>query len=81
MKVKLLQRVGGEVKELECTVLIVEDMYGNPVQVACEISPGYIELEDIRRQSKFNALLANLGLAQTVICETKAINPATGKLS
>lgn len=80
MKIRIMERAGGEVREIRAAVVIVEDHLGNPVQLACEVIPGHIELEDVRQEAKFNLLLRALGLDKTVICEKRTVDPETGRL-
>lgn len=80
MRVVIMRRVGEGIQEIDAAVVIVKDNLGNPVQVACEVIPGVIELEDVRKTAEFNRILLALGLRDTVICEQALIDKETGRL-
>lgn len=72
MRIKVVERLGGRVIDLEGVVLIVEDDLGNPIQLACELQPGVYELANISQESnrEFNNMLRALGIDRLTVAES-----------
>ena len=72
MRIKVIEKLGGRVHELDAAIVIVEDHLGNPIQVACELATGVYDLLSIRHdnQTQFNRQLRALGIDKLVVAES-----------
>ncbi len=77
MRVKVLETLGGQVLELDVSLVIVEDASGNPITVACETNNGYC-CETANNTQRFNQMLKALGLNRSIICDNIA-SPAPSR--
>lgn len=70
MRVKIIEKLGGRVLNLDAVVVIVEDLHGNPIQLACELQPGVHELGSISENPlQFHNMLRALGHDKIVVAE------------
>lgn len=73
MRIKIIEKLGGGVREIEGVVAIVEDVHGNPIQIACELQPGVYDLANIKQDGRqFNNMLRALGIDKVVVAEKLA---------
>jgi hypothetical protein len=75
MRIKLIEKLGGRVHEIEAVLLIVEDKFGNPIQLACELQPGIYNLANIDQGEAFRRSLRMLGVDKLVLTDTIAAEP------
>lgn len=70
MQLKAVQTLGGDtiVKD-DLTLVVISDRHGNPLAVACELSPGMYEVSKVG-DPDFAAALKMLGVDKTVVVTT-----------
>ena len=75
LKVKTLAHIGAEAKETDARVVIVEDLYENPIAVICELATGMTTVVSAS-DDDFNRVLKSLGIDKLVINTTAKPDPA-----
>ena len=66
LKVKTLAHIGAEPKETDARVVIIEDLYDNPIAVVCELATGMTTVVSASDED-FNRVLKSLGIDKLVI--------------
>jgi Trk K+ transport system NAD-binding subunit len=73
LKVKTLSHIGAKAEETDARVVIVEDLYENPIAVVCELATGMTTVVSAS-DDDFNRVLKSLGIDKLVI-NNKATAP------
>jgi hypothetical protein len=66
LKVKTLAHIGAKPTETDARVVIVEDIYENPIAVVCELATGMTTVVSAS-DDDFNRVLQSLGIDKMVI--------------
>ena len=66
LKVKALAHIGADPVEMPARVVIVEDIYDNPIAVVCELATGMTSVVSASDED-FNRVLKSLGIDKLVI--------------
>lgn len=66
LKVKTLPHIGAKAEETDARVVIVEDLYDNPIAVVCELATGMTTVVSAS-DDDFNRVLKSLGIDKLVI--------------
>ena len=66
LKVKTLSHIGAKAEETAARVVIVEDLYDNPIAVVCELATGMTTVVSAS-DDDFNRVLKSLGIDKLVI--------------
>ena len=66
LKVKTLPHIGAKAEETDARVVIVEDLYDNPIAVVCELASGMTTVVSAS-DDDFNRVLKSLGIDKLVI--------------
>ena len=66
LKVKTLSHIGAKAEETDARVVIVEDLYENPIAVVCELATGMTTVVSAS-DDDFNRVLKSLGIDKLVI--------------
>ena len=73
LKVKTVSHIGAKAEETDARVVIVEDLYENPIAVVCELATGMTTVVSAS-DDDFNRVLKSLGIDKLVI-NNKAAAP------
>ncbi len=69
MRLKAIQQLGGDVVDGEFAYVYVEDKFGNPLMVACELADGMYDVSHVG-DPDFQSVLRSLGVDKTVVVDT-----------
>lgn len=69
MRLEAFQRLGGDTVVEDIATCIVRDAHGNPLIVACELTPGFYEVSKLG-DPDFEIVLRTLGVNKTAIVKT-----------
>lgn len=71
MRVEACEKFGGKPLVTDAAVVVIRDVHGNPISVACETPCGDQPVITVShcKDPDFNRILRGLGLDQVVICE------------